>query len=355
MLKRILIIRPSSIGDVVMASPLIQSLKELFPQAYLAWLADPSVIDLLENNPYLDRVICWPKQLWKELARNGHIIKLSGRLIELTRQMRQQRFDLALDAQGLLRSRLLARLSGAPERVGFESREPGNFLMTRIISRGPDSKHMSSEYYHLARHLGSTSSEFRPKVVLKKTDYLNAKDRLRIDGLNYQYIVMCPFTTRRQKQWFNDRWASLAEMLFSRFNLPVIILGGVDDITEGRKIQNQTHTRLYDYCGKTTMGESAAIIDMAYAVIGIDTGLTHLGSAFERPTIAIFGATCPYLSTESPYTVVLYSKHICSPCKRRPTCNDAFSCMQDISVDMVLDTFFNLIGNSNKHQCSYST
>ncbi|MCP4680792.1 MAG: lipopolysaccharide heptosyltransferase II [Desulfobacterales bacterium] len=353
--KRILIIRPSSIGDVVMASPLIYSLKELFPQAYLAWLADPGVRDLLENNPYLDKIICWPKQRWKELARNGHLIKLSGRLLELTRQMRQQHFDLALDAQGLLRSRLLAWLSGAPERLGFESREPGNFLMTKIISRGPDSKHMSSEYYHLAQHLGSTSSKFQPKVVLSKTDYLNAGDRLRMDGLNGQYIVICPFTTRRQKQWFNERWAKLAEIIFKRFNLPVIILGGADDISEGPKIQSQTRVKLYDYCGKTTLGESAALINMADALIGIDTGLTHLGSAFERPTIALFGATCPYLSTESPCTTVLYSKHICSPCKRRPTCNDAFACMQDISVDKVLDTFSNLIGNSNKQQCAYFT
>ncbi|MFZ0241201.1 MAG: glycosyltransferase family 9 protein, partial [Desulfobacterales bacterium] len=91
-----------------------------------------------------------------------------------------------------------------------------------------------------------------------------------------------------------------------------------------------------DLTGKTTLGQAAALVEQAALVIGVDTGLTHLGTAFKRPTIALFGATCPYLSTVNRGTIVVYNRLTCSPCKRKPTCHGRYDCMQAIGTADVL-------------------
>ena len=330
----ILIIRPSAIGDVVMASPMIKVLREAYPEARLVWLAEPQVRELLEANPALDQVILWSKAQWRQLLRKGRLFTLAREMWRFARALRRERFDLALDAQGLLRSRLLAWLSGARERIGFASREPGRFLMSRIVSKGPESKHMSSEYRHLMTELGLHPGAFAPSIATALKDRQTAQDLNREIGA--EFVVFAPFTTRPQKHWFEERWAELARKIDERFGLPVVILGGPGDAEAGRRIRERAAGKISDFCGKTTIGQAAALVERSTLVIGVDTGLTHLGTAFERPTIALFGATCPYLQTASSKTRVLYEKQPCSPCRRNPVCNGEFPCMARHSVESVL-------------------
>ena len=86
----------------------------------------------------------------------------------------------------------------------------------------------------------------------------------------------------------------------------------------------------------TSLRQAAALIERAKLLIGVDTGLTHMGIAFDRPTLCLFGSTCPYLDTTHDNAQVIYHRLSCSPCKRRPTCDGRFDCMQAISVDEVL-------------------
>ncbi|WP_462321753.1 glycosyltransferase family 9 protein, partial [Halochromatium sp.] len=87
---------------------------------------------------------------------------------------------------------------------------------------------------------------------------------------------------------------------------------------------------------------AAALIGRARLLVGVDTGLSHMGIALERPTVLLFGSTCPYTETGSTKARVLYHRRDCSPCRRRPTCNGAFSCMRDIGVDEVMATLADL-------------
>ncbi|RLB16696.1 MAG: hypothetical protein DRG82_08415, partial [Deltaproteobacteria bacterium] len=102
-IRSILIIRPSSIGDIVMASPMIRALKEGYQDPKISWLVDPSAIELLRYNPLLDEVIPWDKDRWKRLWREGHLFTFLREISRFSKQMRARHFDLALDAQGLLR------------------------------------------------------------------------------------------------------------------------------------------------------------------------------------------------------------------------------------------------------------
>lgn len=336
-MKRILIIRTSAIGDMVMASPMIRVLRQAFPRAYIAWLTEPHLKGLLAHHESLDAVIEWPKSAWKKRLSQKRFTALVHDIRHFRHQLRQQRFDLVLDAQGLLRSRMLAWLSGAPERIGFDSREPGKFLMTRIVSRGPSNKKMGSEYHFLMQAIGLPASWSAPEIVLSADDDLKARRQLAAAGIDDQFAVLCPFTTRPQKHWLRDRWGELSRILERQFDLPSVVLGGPGDIAAAHLMQRYAQDTMQNLTGQTTLEQSAAIIKRASVVIGVDTGLTHMGAAFDRPTVALFGATCPYLTTYKGLTTVLYHKQACSPCKRNPSCNGRFDCMAAITVDQVFN------------------
>jgi heptosyltransferase-1 len=343
-IKHILIIRPSSIGDIVMASPMLNALKNGYPKARITWLADPSAIDLLRFNPHLDEVIPWNKSKWKRLWKKGRLVSLLREILRFSREMRARHFDLAIDAQGLLRSRILAWLSGARERVGFESKEPGRFLMTRIISRGPSNKCMGAEYEHLMRELGIVPSEqLLPHLVLSPHQKSEGQTAIRKTGVSGKYSVFCAFTTRPQKHWVRDRWSILAKAVHQEFGLPVVLLGGPADRQEALLILSQAPNEIIDLTGKLPLAVGAAIISECALAIGVDTGLTHMAVSFGCPTVALFGATCPYLYSNNQRALVLYREIACSPCKRSPSCGGKYNCMESIRVRDVIEAAKSLI------------
>lgn len=333
--QRILIVRPTAIGDIVMASPLLKALRRAYPEAHIAWLADPALADLLRSNPDLNEVICWSKNAWNKLRKEHKYPTLVREIMNFTRGLRQGRFDLVLDCQGLLRSRILCWLSGARQRIGFESKEPGRFLMTKMISRGPDSKMISSEYRYMAQQLGVDPGEFQPYLHLAEADHLAARNKLQEVGIKDRFLLFAPFTTRPQKHWFNERWIALGQRLTKETGLKVVLLGAPADKPEAARIAAGIGNDCIDLAGQLSLPQSSAVLSQAALVIGVDTGLTHMGTAFKRPTLALFGATCPYLETPWPGTRVLYHKLECSPCKRSPTCDNRFDCMLALTVDDV--------------------
>ena len=396
--SRILVIRLSAIGDIVFASPLIAALRRAHPQAHLAWLAQPECEPLLRHHPDLDQVITWPRGEWRALWRERRWGELGRRVRAFRAELRRQGFDLALDLQGLLKSGLLAWLSGARERIGLGSREGSQWLMTRVVPRGGDPRAIGSEYRFLAERLGLPLECFAMALVPGEEARTFARDLIRRRGLGAGYAVLCPFTTRPQKHWFEERWAELAARLGRELDLPVLMLGGPADREAAERLA--THYRtwpalsrgsqsgtggsitpgptegnrgvpqpepaagterngtvvstpvpgqspedgaswpgvadLINLAGDTSLLQAAALIEHSQLVIGVDTGLSHMGIAFGRPTLLLFGSTRPYLDTGRANARVLYHPLPCSPCKRRPTCGGRHDCMRLIGVDEVL-------------------
>ena len=346
-MKNILIIRPSAIGDIVMASPMIRVLRRHYPDARLAWLVEPPSVDLLRSNTSLDEFIIWNKKEWRELLQKRRFLILRREISGFARQLKEKNFDLAIDAQGLLRSRWLAWLSGARERVGFESKEPGRFLMTRLTSKGDHTGIMGSEYKHMMRVLGLDPGDFHPEIVLSADDEDSAHEILGNLKNLARFAAFAPFTTRPQKHWLEDRWAELAELIYENLGLPSVLLGGKNDYENALSIKQAAQVPVYNLAGMTSLGQSAAIIKASSLLIGVDTGLTHMGAAFDCSTVALFGATCPYLSTAGQKTVVIYNPMKCSPCRRSPVCSGDFSCMKSIEAGHVLKEAVKLVGHNN--------
>lgn len=349
-MTRVLIIRLSAIGDIVMASPLVGALRRTWPDAHLAWLCEPQGLDLLRHNPDLDEVIPWPKARWKELWRSRDLRTLYREVRTFARQLRERRFDLVLDTQGLMKSGLLAWLTGAPRRVGLGSQEASQWLMTEVLDRRGDDIRIGSEYRKLARYLelapSAGAEPFPLHLAVSPRDRKTVRILLDSIGVSTHYAVLCPFTTRPQKHWFEDRWAELARRCPGELGLMPVLLGGPDDQEAALRIQQGAGSDLRNLTGRTGLGESLAVIEAASLLVGVDTGLTHMGIAFGHPTVALFGSTRPYLETGQAPARVLYNPLPCSPCRRKPTCGGRFDCMRSHHVNTVLTAAAQLLAST---------
>ncbi len=334
--RRILLVRLSAIGDIVFSSPLIAAFRSRYPDAYLAWLAQPACRPLLEHHPGLDEVIEAPINHWRVLLHQHRWRELLAEIREMRRTLQARHFDLAVDLQGLLKSGGLARLSGAQQRIGLGSREGSQWLMTRTIPRDGPPKRIGAEYLYLAETLGLPVDGFPMAIHYTEADDGHAAEIIANESLGKGYAVICPFTTRPQKHWIEDRWPPLAERLGTELGLPTIMLGGPDDREAAERI-SAAAPGVVNLVGRTSLLQAAALIDHARLMIGVDTGLSHMGIAFNTPSLLLFGSTCPYLHTTRPNARVLYHRLDCSPCRRRPTCGGAFTCMAMIDVDQIID------------------
>lgn len=339
--RRILVVRLSARGDLVFASPLAGALRRRYPDAHIAWVAEERTAEIIVHNPHLDEVIVWQRGTWKHLLRRWRWGTLAREAVDFFASLRERRFDVAIDAQGLLRSGLVALLSGAPVRIGLGSREGSRLLMTRVVRRGGDERAIASEYRHLAEGLGLPTDPFVMEIPRGRRETAKAAAMLEEEGLPGNFVAVCPFTTRHYKHWFEDRWSALIGLVRARIGMGVALLGGpgdraaVDRILSGIADPQVHAPPIVDLVGKTTLGEAAAVVSRCSALVGVDTGLSHMAHAFGRPAVLLFGSNTPYLDRPSPVATILHSGRACSPCRGKLVCDGRIDCMRDISVEQV--------------------
>lgn len=344
--RRILIVRLSALGDIVMASGLIPALKARFPQAEISWVCEPVCAPLLKHNPRLKQIIIWPRGEWQSLLKARRYLDLWRAIRAFRAQLRAEHFDLVLDAQGLLKSGMVAWFTGAARRVSIIAREGSHRLVHEVVVPPPGADPvMGSEYRYLAHYLGAPQGSFVHDLAVGSAPQARAREVLRermptVWG-NRPLVVFAPFTTRPQKHWLESHWIELGRQMLARGWQPVVLGGPADRDAAERICSSQPH--LLNLAGALKLDESVALIADAQLLIGVDTGLTHMGSALRVPTVALFGSTRPYLQGPTPRTRILYDALPCSPCRRRPTCNGAFTCMVQITVERVLQASLALL------------
>lgn len=334
----ILIIRLSAIGDVIMASAILPALKSKYPNSRLVWLAEPAAASLLSDHPLIDKLIILPRAQWRALKQQKQYRALYQAVNLFIRELKQQKIDWAIDLQGLLKSGIWAWLSRAKRRIGLGSKEASQWLMTECVKRVADDPRMCSEYQDMAEYLGLYTQNFEMSMPVSESESEAANSILQAQGYENQqkFVVFCPFTTRAQKHWIDQYWLALAKR-FAELNWPVVILGGPSDAAHAERLSRQiSHTNtVLNLTGKTSLKQAASVIKQANLLIGVDTGLTHMGIAQKTPTLAIFGSTFPYTDTQCETAKVVYKKQACAPCRRTPICDGAFTCMWQVTPDMV--------------------
>ncbi len=337
---RILIVRMSAIGDVLMTSPVAQALREQYPRAYIAWVVEPLSAPFVRANPYVDEVIVFErkgeiKKAWKEL-----------RFLSLLREMRDfatllhgYHFDIALDFQGLLKSGLIAKASGATRRLGYTgNKEFNGAFMTDKLTITRRHTHLCDYYLELLTLLGIPLTPHRPILNLPEETHAGATEFLATHGMGAdRYAVCCVTSSRPQKDWVWTRWSELADALWEQLGLRTVYVGGPERRVDAMELVENSRAKPISAVGYTSLMESAALVQDAALVIGVDTGLTYAGLSTDRPTIALYGSTDSSWMAEEPYTTVCFHPMPCSPCMRRPTC-EGYPCMQAITVQEVIDT-----------------
>jgi heptosyltransferase-1 len=324
--SRILIIKPSAIGDVVHTLPILNLLRRRFPRSHIAWLVTTTCAGLLQGHPQLDEVILFDRGRigrgwWRPSGMAG--------FFDLCGELMRRNFSLVLDLQGLLRSGILTFATGAPRRIGFaNAREGATMFYTHHVPIDTMEQHAIDRYLRMVESIGC---ETGPIKYIFPTD---AADRSAVDAMLGNvgpFATLLPGTNWPTKRWPIDKFAAIVEPLRTRFGLRTVVAGGPGDAELARRIPADL-----DLTGKTNLRQLVALLERSALVIANDSGPMHIASALGRPLVVPFGPTNPIRT--GPYRrmdTVLRLDLPCSPCYSRRCTHQ--SCLQWLGTDSILD------------------
>jgi heptosyltransferase-1 len=329
---KILVIKPSSLGDVIHALPFLNAVKEHFPDAEIDWVISKNLRGILEGHPMIHDLIVLNKDDWKSIR---NIPRTAAEISALNRRLKSTHYDIVVDLQGLLRSGLIAFSASTTLKVGFkDAREGSSFFYDRKVSAN-GAVHAVDKCLEAARAIGVTVKKVRFPVHAGR----EARHAVRelLGGIE-DYIVIIPSARWVTKRWPAENFASL----ISKISTPCVIAGSKADSELSRKIMSlSSGNTVVDLCGRTDLKELTALIAGAKAVVTNDSGPMHIAAALDKPTIAIFGPTDPVKT--GPYgwqknrkLEVIRAHTDCSPCRRKKACKE-FICMDRIPVEDVYE------------------
>jgi len=287
--RRVCVIKPSALGDIVQSLPLVEALKKRFPGCTVSWVANREYVGLLERHPLLDEVLPFGRRdAWDTVAA-------WARLIGLLRQLRRGRFDLVLDLQGLARTGVMALATDAPIRLGLQTAREGSHLACHLLLPGTSTTvpaHL--RYRRVAEALGAT--EFPDRVPLR----LDADDRLWADRvyreLGAPVLAVHPGARWMSKRWPAEKFASVAAKAARRLGASVVLVGGWSDVRTAAEVERLLrqfvpHVRLRNVAGQTTLPRLAALLQRVDTLLCNDSGPMHLAAALGTPVVAVFTCT----------------------------------------------------------------
>jgi ADP-heptose:LPS heptosyltransferase len=278
-------VRLGAIGDVVNALTLAAALKRRDPGIHLGWLIHPLAEPLVQGNPCVDRV--------HRLPRKGML----GALPALRRELRHEPYDLVIDLQRLLKSSILARLSGAQRVLGYDrsrSKEGAWLLYKERIPAGPARAHMVDQYAEFARYLGCSGPAVHPLPAPGTAAIQRANEWLGPLG-DVPPVVVHIGASKPENRWAPERYAELVGELLDSGSRGVVLTGGPGDRADAGPTRERWggHARFVDVLGETDLPELMAVFSRCRVFIGCDTGPMHLAAALGLPVVALFGPADP--------------------------------------------------------------
>lgn len=334
-MKKILVIQTAFIGDVILATSLIEVLKQEFPQAQIDFLLRKGNESLIQTNPHLNQILIWDKKNHKFLSLFKNLLKI-----------RKEKYDLVLNIQRFLNSGILTAFSGAKQTVGFD-KNPLSFLFTRKIEHQIPHQIHNGYYHEVERNLqlaqrfisGSYSKfELKPKLYFDQHDEQKIKDL----KLSKKYIVLAPASVWYTKQWHISKWQELIDKV--SIDIQIVLIGAPTDLPHLETLSRNSG-ELINLAGKLSLRQSALLMQQARRVFVNDSAPLHLASSVNAHTTAIFCSTIPDFGygplSDDSKLIQLEPRLECMPCglHGKKTCPlGHFKCSQDIDTDLVLST-----------------
>ncbi len=339
--QKLLIIRFSSLGDILLSTPLIRSLRQKYPQIQLDFLIRKEYIDLLKYHPALSNIIEFD-------VRGGF-----AALVAMARKIRNTRYDFVLDIHNNLRSRFLCLglrfLSGFRTRV---YRIKKNLFIRFLLVKFKINLYRRlygrvipvwEKYLRTARPLGITPADGKLEIYLPRQVEESVKNFLNTLPENNWSVVMAPGARHFTKRWPEDYFSELIKQVFLKTGRRTILVGGKEDLPTIENILQQLPEGIaVSTAGQFSVLETAVVIKNSWLMISNDSGLMHLGTALDIPLIAIFGSTVEELGffPNNPGAKVVENRGLyCRPCSHigRKDCPEKhFRCMREIKPEDIL-------------------
>ncbi|RYZ98623.1 MAG: lipopolysaccharide heptosyltransferase family protein [Sphingobacteriaceae bacterium] len=310
---KILVIRFSSMGDIIYTTPVVRCLKKQLPGAEIHFLTKIQFKYIYDNNPYIDKLLL-----------------LKDTLGETIQEIKAEQYDHIIDLHNNLRTAIIKLRTGIPAST-YKKQTIRKWLSLKFNLKLVPPVHLVDRYLEAVKFLGVTNDGQPIDYYIKASHQLN---ELLPPSHQNGYVAFVIGATHFTKRMPNEKIISICREL----NLPVLLLGGNDVAANGDIIASASGVTAYNACGKTSLDESVFLVSQAKSVIGFDTGLTHIAEAFNVPIASIWGGTAPELLGVQPYQVkdalVAGIELPCRPCSKfgLPKCPlGHFKCMYDIS------------------------
>jgi heptosyltransferase I len=334
---KILILKPSSLGDVVQALPVLRLLKLHLPQSEIFWWLESSLVPLLADDPDLAGIYPFQRKRWSAPRRWPEI--WAG-----VQSMRQERFDWAIDLQGLARSGLFTWWANAGLSIGLDNQREGGREGARAAYDilAPCSKtgtHAVDRYLSVLEPLGIPVHQ--AFEWLPPRSGVAAQVQKKWEMATARWVALLPGARWDNKRWPLQNFVELIKrMLSMTADVNFAILGGKDDEALGRVLAGVDSRRCLDLTGKTSLPEMVEWLRLSELVITNDTGPMHVAAALRRPVVALFGPTEP--GSTGPYgqrqNVIQVSSLPCMPCmKDYCAYKEPLACLQGITPKLVCE------------------
>lgn len=351
-IERIVIIRLSAIGDVVRTIPALGLLRKKYPKAHISWVVEELAYDILSGRSDIDEVILLPlKSLAKKIKNPRYFFGVLAYIFRFIRYLRDKKFQVSFDFQGLQKSGIVSLMTGAPIRIGFDkgfSKEKSHiFSNVRVKLPVPKLSRIERNLILAKRLVGDINE---PETLIETTP----EDRSTIDLLERKKlfgkrprIIIHPGTSPRTpyKKWRADGFAKTADLILSRVGGEVVVTYGPGEEESALEVKNLMTKESIVLSEPLTLMELAEFYRRSDIYIGGDTGPMHVASFVKTPVVAIFGPTDPVENEpydKTPYRIVRVPV-ACSPCRER-RCTKG-TCFEEVTPEMVAKAALELLGD----------
>lgn len=317
-MKRILVIKLSSLGDLAHALPAVRALKER-TDATIDWVVQPEYAELIGCCPDVERVIPFPRR------------NVMGGFFPFKNLLRKEHYDVAVDFQGLLKSALVARVARTDWRVGPAwAREGAHWFYDARAESTPGPRG------HAVDELLALVDLIAPGAGPPPAIQLNLPEATPDDRPG-PHVALAPFSRWPTKNWPLEKFAELGRRLSSEMGCEIRIVGGPNDTADGQALAQQIGARARNLCGKTDLVELCALLRSMDLLVAVDSGPLHWADAMEVPVVAIYGATDPARTGpyHQPQQVVAKQGLDCRPCHARECRRQDIACLQTLDVEPV--------------------
>lgn len=318
--------------------PALEAIKRTYPDSDITWAVEEAAAGILDGHPLINRLLLSRRKTWTRMLRNPRtFFQGLGGIVRFINELRNTRYDIAIDFQGLFKSGILIGLARAQRKIGFDrTRELSYLFLNERLPAYDIEKHALERYLDVARYLGAKDPSTACTLPIER-EILMIKQR--IEGLKpagRPLVAINPVARWKTKLWSERKFAELADRLIRERNAIVIFTGSHEDSLVNTRILAMMEQNAVSWAGETTLKELAALASLCTVFITTDTGPMHLAAAAGTKVVALFGPTAPWRTGPfGPSHITVRAGLNCSPCFKR-TCDDNVRCMEEITVDEVM-------------------